>query len=80
MAKARNTKVIGTQRDDLDLEFERRMQARHARLKERAQRLEAQGRRWRCVECGEEYGPAWVLYYGPVCHVECDGLLEEVRA
>ena len=58
-----------------DLEFERRMQARYRRWEEEARRLA--GRRWRCVVCGEEYGPAWVLYHGPVCNVECNGLLEE---
>ncbi|MCS7069329.1 MAG: hypothetical protein NZN28_11970 [Meiothermus sp.] len=47
------------------------------RVAQRALRMA--GRRWRCIECGEEYGPDWVASWGLVCHAECGYELVEVK-
>lgn len=45
-----------------------------------AAKYQAQGiRHWVCCECGETWSNEYVGYWGPVCHVECEGGLAPVK-
>lgn len=59
---------------DSDSDFERRCTVRYQRAVKRLA-----GKRWRCTDCGELYGPQYVAYNGRWCS-ECDHWLEEVES